>query len=246
MLEIEAASVVAGSVNAGGDLILTKHDGTTMNAGHVTGVAGPPGPQGPAGFSSIPGELRMWPGSALPNPATYGKWVWADGGVYAVATYPIAAGNIDAAWRTFGGASDPGGGNFRVPDIRGLTPVGMDAMPGGARANRVTRSIAITIAGRSGEETHVITIAEMANHSHVLNWNDPGHDHWIDVFEHMYQGGSDQSTHDFGSTPNYENGAHAKANQTGITASIQSAGGSNAHENMQPTVFIPYIVCLTG
>jgi microcystin-dependent protein len=122
----------------------------------------------------------------------------------------------------------------------------MDAMPGGGRANRMTRAVAIVIAGRTGEEVHVITQAEMANHTHSVNLYDPGHDHWIDVFEHMYQGAADQSTHDFAGPPNYENGAHAKPNTTGIQVSLNSAGGSAAHENVQPTVFIPYIVCLTG
>lgn len=39
MLEIEAASVVDGEV-VGDDLILTRHDGTTINAGNVRGPAG--------------------------------------------------------------------------------------------------------------------------------------------------------------------------------------------------------------
>lgn len=49
MLAIEAASIVGGAVNAGGDLILTKHDGGTVNAGHVAGPQGIQGIQGPSG-----------------------------------------------------------------------------------------------------------------------------------------------------------------------------------------------------
>lgn len=54
-LAIEAASVVDGDV-IGGNLILTKHDGSQINAGPVTG---PQGPQGPVGsdlavLSAIP------------------------------------------------------------------------------------------------------------------------------------------------------------------------------------------------
>ena len=45
MLEIEAESVVDGTI-VGGELILTKHDGSTIDAGPVIG---PPGPQGPMG-----------------------------------------------------------------------------------------------------------------------------------------------------------------------------------------------------
>jgi Concanavalin A-like lectin/glucanases superfamily len=66
MLEIEAASVVDGDV-IDGELILTKHDGTTIDAGSV---AGPPGPVGPIGSDlevlvqqaildiGIPGQIR--------------------------------------------------------------------------------------------------------------------------------------------------------------------------------------------
>lgn len=45
MLAIEAASVVDGDV-VGDNLILTKHDGTQINAGSVRGNPGPPGPVG--------------------------------------------------------------------------------------------------------------------------------------------------------------------------------------------------------
>jgi hypothetical protein len=66
MLEIEAASVVDGDV-VNGELILTKHDGSSVNAGSVIG---PPGPEGPMGSdtdvlveqiihnSGTPGQLR--------------------------------------------------------------------------------------------------------------------------------------------------------------------------------------------
>lgn len=40
MLAIEAESIISGTVNVNGDLILTKHDGTTINAGHVKGTNG--------------------------------------------------------------------------------------------------------------------------------------------------------------------------------------------------------------
>jgi len=43
MLAIEAASIVDGEV-VGDHLILTKHDGSQIDAGVVTGPAGPTGP----------------------------------------------------------------------------------------------------------------------------------------------------------------------------------------------------------
>lgn len=253
MLEIEDASVVDGEV-VSGDLILTKHDGTTINAGPVLGPSGPAGPAGPSG--GIPGELKIWPSSVLPDLATYGKWVWADGAVYVVATYPLAAANIATAWRTFGGASDPGGTNFRVPDIRGLVPVGLDAMPGGARANRMTRLVAITLAAKTGEETHLVTIAETPAHNHGVT--DPTHAHGVNDPGHIHTWYGDRGS---GANQALAAGITYTAPQTGALlsavtgisiagagtgVSIQNAGGGNAHENVQPSVFVPYIVCLSG
>lgn len=220
MLEIEGASVVGGKV-VGGNLILTKQDGSEIPAGPVVGPPGPSGPVGPGG-TFIPGEIRLWAGSVLPTQATYGTWVWADGGIYVKTEHPLAAANISVNWRTFAGLSDPGALNFRVPDLRGLVPAGMDAMPGGVRANRMTRAVAITLAAKAGEETHIITIPEMPAHTHLPLGSGPT----------------------VGTTANT---ARAANNNSGATVTLlQPAGGGVAHENLQPTVFIPYIVCLDG
>ena len=103
MLEIEGASVISGEI-VNDHLILTKFDGTTVDAGVLP--PGPKGDVGPAG-GQIPGEIKMWPGNVLPLLADFGKWVWADGATYDVAVYPKAAANIAPQWRTFAGASDP-------------------------------------------------------------------------------------------------------------------------------------------
>jgi microcystin-dependent protein len=263
MLEIEANSVVDGEV-VGGNLILTQHDGSTIDAGPVIGPKGDPGPPGPAAVSAIPGEVKLWSGSALPDIATYGKWVWADGAVYPVASHPKAAAHIASQWRTFAGASDPGAPNFRVPDLRGLVGVGMDAMPGGTRANRMTRAVAITIAARTGEETHIVTVPEMPAHAHPVS--DPTHVHTIADNQHGHQlwGGANFLSNAYasgavnvgylgdpaaekiiwahgGTQPGHSNIGMFGAG-TGI--SVGNSGSNGAHENVQPTVFVPYIVYL--
>src|SRR5215467_909204 len=142
---------------------------------------------------AIPGEIRMWSGNALPAAGTFGHWAWCDGTAYPNATYPIAAGNIAVQWRTAHGQADPGAANFRVPDLRGLAPTGLDAMPGGARANRTTRAVAITIAGRTGEEYHTVSVAEMPAHAHAVSdgthnhaLHDPQHGHNISDPTHAH------------------------------------------------------------
>jgi len=230
MLEIEDGTIVDAEI-VDGELILIKHDGTQVNAGDVTGPAGPVGPGGPAG-GLIPGEVRLWPSIVLPELANYGLWTWGNGGVFAVADHPVAASHIAPEWRTFGGASDPGAGNFRVPDLRGLVPAGMDQMPAGARANRMTRSVSIVIAGRTGEEIHVITIPEMPNHNH----GGGNHSH-----PYSRHDGSVQS----GGGPYNAVALNLQGDNTGASGVIIAAqGGGGGHENVQPTVFVPYIVKL--
>lgn len=220
MIEIEDASVVSGTVVTD-DLILTNHGGDTINAGNVRG---PQGPQG-LGPGMIPGEVRLWSGDTLPDPDEYSIWVWANGSSYVIADHPIAASYIADAWNTFDGASSPGAGNFRVPDLRGLVPAGLDQMPSGARANRMTRSVAIVLAGKTGEETHVITVPEMPAHHHV------------------YRGLLGGFTYPDG---NVQAGIEGATFSGGNEFDSDDTGSDDEHENVQPTVFVPYIVCLDG
>jgi hypothetical protein len=217
MQQIEAASVVDGEVIAG-DLILTKHDGTPINAGSVIG---PQGPRGFQGLGPIPGEVKLWPGAALPDPAKYGVWVWANGEHYDRNAYLEAANNISSNWNTAMQPAPPAG-RFRVPDLRGLVPAGLDAMPvGSARVNRMARAVAITIAAKTGEEMHVVSLNEMTPHTH----NDMG------VYVNLSPGSIGGNTLAYGGT------------SQGLP-SVQSAGGGQPHETVQPTVMVPYIVFL--
>ena len=293
MLEIEAQTVVAGKIE-NGHLILIKFDGTEVDAGPIP--PGPPGPTGPAG-GFIPGEVRLWPGSVLPDLASWGKWVWADGEIYVVATYPDAAANIASAWRTFDGASDPGAANFRVPDLRGVTPAGMDAMPGGTRANRLTRAAAATLAAKIGKETHGLSVTEMARHGHGGSITVPFNVHVnvpVSVSGSINGQTDEQGSHDHRvdgpyRTKNQVGGGHADGayfkgqiivsnpanadpytfhadwagmHQHSVSGSFSGSGSGSAqvsgsgtgtipeegdgavHENVQPTVMVPYIVFL--
>lgn len=263
MLEIEAASVIDGKV-VSGDLILTKHDGNEINAGSVIG---PPGPQGPQGLVGIPGEIKLWPGTTLPT-GSYGTWVWADGASYPAAAHPLAAANIGSQWRTFGGVADPGAPNFRVPDLRGLVPAGLDAMPGGSRANRMARAEAIVLAKITGEELHFLQLAEMKAHSHGGSVSVGG-----SISGSATAGGSHQHGASSGGgfavtsqtrnlrtdgssaysiitaaqlTDVAPNHTHPLSGSFSGSGTITPEGGNGAHENVQPTVFVPYIVCLDG
>lgn len=249
MLEIEAASVIDGDV-VGGNLILTKHDGTQINAGPVIGPAGPQGPAGVA-VAPIPGEIKMWPSIILPDLTSYGKWVWANGDPYDTVTYPEASANIDDDWNTAMGQANPGAGKFRVPDLRGLAVAAPDAMPvGAARANRMTRAVALLIANRTGVEEHILTIPQLPVHTHVQNQHrhSVSHDHALQMGPTT---GSGAYAARGGGTVADVGGGGAGApikistNNTDYqTPTNQNAGSGNSHENVQPTIFVPYIVKL--
>lgn len=228
MLAIEGSCVVDGEIIAD-DLILTKHDGNVINAGHVVGPKGDTGIPGPLGY--MPGQIMMWPGTVLPDVAKYGNWVWCNGGYYSKTTYPIAASHIAPAWDTAMGQAAPPAGNFRVPDMRGLVPAGMDAMPvGAARAGRVTRAAALTIATKTGEETHYINISEMPSHGH----NIPQLTGYIPLSD-----GAMVFVAALGG-----NAWSGNIGYTNLPANTVATGGGTAHETMQPTVFISYIIKL--
>lgn len=282
MLAIEGASVVDGEV-VDGDLVLKKHDGTTIDAGSVVG---PVGPQGPAGLSPIPGEVKLWPGDVLPDQAVYGLWAWANGDIYDEATYPIASTHIASAWKTAHGLADPGAGKFRVPDMRGFVPAGPDAMPVGApRANRVTRPEGLLIGKSTGEEKHILVVAELASHGHGFVGNAlPAHGHTagfsgnqlpahghnsfstVPGMKHasnFARTGTGHGVSDVGNITGSSDPAVGNPITTGVSAGVPSGavgvngssagtpsgtvtavGNSTPHENLQPTVFVPYIVKL--
>ena len=227
------------------------------------------GASGGSSFGSIPGEIKMWSGIVLPDPAKYGKWVWADGTAYDVVTYPEASVNIAAAWKTAHGLADPGAGKFRAPDMRGVNAMGLDAMPGGARANRTARSIAITLCGRAGEEYHTITLAEMASHAHAGATGTVSVDHShsgttagnnVDHQHVTNEPGPSGSQFGAGGGPligaqgvwsGGANQGHVHAFTSGgisanHTHAITAEGGGGAHENLPPTIFVPWIVRLDG
>jgi microcystin-dependent protein len=82
-----------------------------------------------------------------------------------------------------------------------------------------------------GEENHTLLILEIPTHSHGIN--DPGHAH---TYAQGGVGGINyaQMTNGNGSNPGTSSAT------TGI--SIQNTGGGMAHNNMQPSAVVNYII----
>lgn len=111
------------------------------------------------------------------------------------------------------------GTHFSMPDLRGRVVAGQDDM-GGSSANRLTGSPTGGVDGdglgnAGGAEGHTLTTAEIPAHTH-------------DITEQL-------STTALGGVGNRLTGA-----STGINSG--STGGGGAHNNVQPTLILNYII----
>lgn len=116
-----------------------------------------------------------------------------------------------------------GSTTFNVPDLRGRTIIGLDNM-GGSNANRINQAWARTLGGTGGEELHTLTVTESPTHSH------PG------TVEDNPAGGT-PFTHLL-----YDVVLGAGTANTIFSRDVPSSGGGGAHNNVQPTMAMNYII----
>ena len=146
------------------------------------------------------------------------------------------------------------GGFFTLPDFRGRTLAGADNM-GGSAANNLTGYVLGSV---GGEQTHQLITAEIPAHAHSLT--DGGHVHSVTDGAHQHSAaggifllgnisvGSDGFS--LGTAYGERGGASTtspaltgiavNSATTGIT--INPAGGGGAHNNIQPTAGINWII----
>lgn len=132
---------------------------------------------------------------------------------------------------TFGGN---GTTTFGLPDLRGRTALGSG--PGPGLTPRVLGEM-------SGSENVTLTVNEMPMHGHALNATSAAATGSLATGNILAKAngtdsvGGDSIVQIYGPAP---------VNTTMSPTSIGTAGGNQAHQNMQPYLVITYLVCMFG
>ena len=126
-----------------------------------------------------------------------------------------------------------GSSTFGIPDLRGRAVAGQDDM-GGTSADRLTAPInGDTLGAAGGSESHTLLTTELAGHQHLLFADAEGGLVYPTASNYVAKKGN------WGSSNNYQ------ASGTGTVASLglsSSSGGGQAHNNVQPTIVLNYII----
>jgi microcystin-dependent protein len=170
--------------------------------------------------ASLPsGTVVPFAGSSAPT-----GYLLAQGQAVSRSTYSDL---FSAIGTTYG--SGDGSSTFNLPDLRGRVVAGKDDM-GGSSANRLTDQTGglngDTLGDTGGSETHTLTEAQLAAHTHGAG-----------SYTALFPGDGTQST--AGGTGN--RGTQGGSNLT-VSGTSGSTGSGSAHNNVQPTIILNYII----
>jgi microcystin-dependent protein len=189
-----AGGTMTGAINAGNQKITSLADAVdAQDACNLRTVQSQISTNGGA----LVGEVKAYAGTAAPA-----GYLLCDGSTYDSVTTPAYAPLFAVIGTQFGGT---GASSFKVPDMRGRCAIGAGT---GSGLTARTNGQAV------GEETHVLSTAELPAHTH------PGY---------SYNGTT--TIAGGGGTIGY-----AQGSTTGST------GSGTAHNNMQPSAVLTYII----
>ena len=145
-------------------------------------------------------------------PGNVGDWLFCDGSAQNQQVGGVNTALFNVIGTTYGGSAT----TFLLPDLRGRVVAGKDDM-GGISQNRLTTPKSgingDNLGATGGLEDHTLTIAQM-----------PAHDH---------------STPSSGTTARGDSSLEAAGNVAGTSG---SKGLDQAHNNVQPTIILNYII----
>lgn len=184
---------------------------------------------------SIVGDTKM---SVISN--DHLGWMLCDGRTLNVTDFYLL-------WRVIGYSFGSNGtsNTFNLPNAAGRVP-GVVGTGADANSSTFTLSLGATV----GEYSHTLTIDEMPTHTHTIT--DPGHTHNAQSVNDDYNGsgGSNYPNQNLPSYAPYDSAglktwvSTITSNVTGIT--VNATGGSNAHNNLQPTIGLGNMFIFSG
>jgi microcystin-dependent protein len=195
-----------------------------------------------------PGSVLPYAGTTEPN-----GWVFCYGQAISRTTF---ARLFDVISTTYG--SGDGSTTFNVPDLRGRVVAGQDDM-GGSSANRLTDQTGgvngDTLGAAGGSETHTLLDAQMPAHDHGgATGADGEHLHLLVAdtsSETALSGNPTRQISTSSSSGGYAFGGTTTAATIGEsdteadhTHTIAADGSDAAHNNVQPTLILNYIIKL--
>ena len=200
-------AVVTASIADNAVVTASIADGAITSAKLATGAVS-------SGFVS--GMLMPHAGSSAPT-----GWLLTYGQAVSRSTYADLFSAIGTTYGTGNGST-----TFNLPDLRGRTIAGQDDM-GGSSADRLTNQSGgvngDTLGASGGVETHTLTTAQLAAHTHTSNVTVPAD--------------AETSGGIFGASRVINSGS-----TTSFTGTSGSAGSGSAHNNVQPTLILNYII----
>ena len=188
---------------------------------------------GIAFVTGLTGLVAPFAGTSAP-----GGWLFCHG--QAVSRTTNAA--LFAVIGTTYGAGD-GSTTFNLPDLRGRVVAGKDDM-GGASANRLTNQSGglngDALGASGGAETHILVTAQLPAHAHT----GPSHTHNVGYANVSYTAGATprnvlMKVGEAAGVGGSDISDGMSASGTGATSSVGSHG---AHNNVQPTFILNYII----
>lgn len=176
-----------------------------------------------SGLGVVPsGCLMPFAGTSEPS-----GWLFCFGQSLSTTTYSSL---FSAIGYTYGGS----GGSFSLPDLRGRVIAGKDNM-GGTSADRLTNQTGgvngDTLGGTGGAETHQLTETQMPLHGHPFRAS------YVASAASTTTGGLMTQTASAATQPAFTGEPTNTAGQQ-----IGGTGGNAAHNNIQPTIVLNYII----
>jgi microcystin-dependent protein len=224
------ATVAGGVVYGASTTAMASTAAGTSGQVLTSNGTGAPTWAAPTSVGAAPvGSIMIWAGSTAPT-----GWLLCDGTAYSTTTYA-------ALYAVIGTTYGSGTGTFRVPNLKGRVPVGLDA----AQTEFDTRG------ETGGEKTHTLVTAELPAHNHDVGTltTASGGSH-----THSYTAPNDSPTGSKVSpdgcascvpiTPRTTSGtiASSGAHTHTMSGSTASAGSGTAMNVLQPYIVMYYII----